>query len=377
MFVLNRTHRHAVDHLSTKLSELERSHLQLEQELSSARTHAHDLECEQRRHDAERADWQMIYASLATFGQTLASTQSSLAAVTATVHAFRQEMIEDTRQRGDRRNIADRLRNSLTELSGMSRHTASQVQSLDEHARRIDGIVGLIKDIADQTNLLALNAAIEAARAGEHGRGFAVVADEVRKLAERTSQATTEISGLIGTIQNNTSEACSRIGSLAQHTDELGENMLGSLDVMLHQTQRMETLIAVMSLRVFVELAKIDHLAFKFEVYKTFLGVSDKEPSAFSSHQTCRLGNWYYQGDGAQCCASLKGYTTMERPHSEVHRHGKQAVEALRAGQLTHGVDALQLMESACQDVIACLESIAQDGEANPAALYALMHGNS
>jgi len=119
---------------------------------------------------------------------------------------------------------------SINRLAGDLEHVAGVIHQLEEHSQSINGILEVIRGIAEQTNLLALNAAIEAARAGEQGRGFAVVADEVRNLAGRTQESTMEIQAMIEQLQNGTREAVqvmeassAQAATSVEHANQAGE----------------------------------------------------------------------------------------------------------------------------------------------------------
>jgi methyl-accepting chemotaxis protein len=134
----------------------------------------------------------------------------------------------------------------MKQIAEVVRTSAATVQELGKSSDQIGEIIEVIDDIADQTNLLALNAAIEAARAGEQGRGFAVVADEVRKLAERTTKATKEIAGMIKKIQDDTKGAVSSMNEGTKKVDEgiaLADKAGISLNEIVQTSQKLTDMI--------------------------------------------------------------------------------------------------------------------------------------
>lgn len=315
---------------------------------------------------------QGLYHNFHYFGDSLVQLQSTLSSMAETLAGEKQVAVEAAEVSVTAREGTETMVTNLKQVATTVGDAVSNVEGLSSRADAIGNIVSLITQISEQTNLLALNAAIEAARAGEHGRGFAVVAEEVRNLSKRTNEATQEIASQVTKIQEETGLTRDKMQTMAEQSEQLsviGTSSSSGMGAILELSKHMEGVISAGALRSFVELAKTDHLVYKFNIYQVMMGVSSKSIDDFADHTRCRLGKWYYEGDGHACCSQLSGYRELEEPHRAVHRHALEALALHMDGKTQDMLQELEGMEQASMEVLRYLEQMAVSAESDNSLL--------
>ncbi|NNJ91562.1 MAG: hypothetical protein HKP55_07800 [Gammaproteobacteria bacterium] len=349
-----------IKELENRIKELEEQEAQARQIAESAKAEKDTLKSmlnntyQQIAHKtSETLHFANVYNSLDLIrNQTLASSQTlsnEQSRLRETSSLFQQSTM-----------VLDQIKVGIQALDKIMQRSISSVVALEDATQRINQFTDMITEISNQTNLLALNAAIEAARAGEQGRGFAVVADEVRTLASKTADATNEIKEFVTKITENSAQTRTNFDEISGSMEMMNSSVStvsGVIDEVVELANKMASVISLSTSNSFIETVKLDHVLYKMSIYRTIFGVEHKTAEDFANHKECRLGKWYFEGEG-QRLSHLETFKSLDRPHMQVHEAGKNAVMANVAGDHDGSIAALSDMEEASNIVLDILDQL-------------------
>lgn len=309
----------------------------------------------------ETALSQRLMAGLGQFGSSLSELKGSFSELSDLLGSRKSEALKTRDESGQ---VRDGMALVIQQLGGARErvvNSAGQIEALEAETGSITTLVDVIDGVSDQTSLLALNASIEAARVGEHGRGFSVVATEVRNLAFRAGGATREIDDAISRIRTQTTSVSAASKASSEEMEKLAAEAESARNRLLSLIDLADTSSSALgnaALLAEIELANLEELEIKLTVYQILAGLSGRQADSLPSETECRLGQWYYRGDGNGQYAGRMDFKAIEEPHRLVHVYAIEAVKAHYDGRPEDALRALEAMEANNLDVMARLRRL-------------------